>query len=291
MDGPDADERLFDDALLERAAEQGADAPLRWLALSDDPEAVGLRRTLAWCWSLAGHSRAILRQGLLTERWGQHVGAMAELFTLGLLARCGFDTSCDPPFGHQSPDVLATRDGRSLLVEVRAVSGAGDRPWVERARAGRTMTVEEQAHLAGVVRRVLGVKADAYGALVRKAELPYLVCLYQDTDTELYSLVPDVVYERNVLERGGHRASGGLFADDPARFGAVSAVLVLGRIDNDAGDVAFDGVVLHNPRAERPLSALLDDPLLRHYRVDGDGRLAWDGPRPEPFALPGPEAG
>ena len=285
MDEVGPDEPLFDEPLLDLAGEQGVDAPLRWLALSDDPEAVGLRATLEWCWSLSGESRPALRQGLVTERWGQHVGAMAQLFMLGLLVRSGFEVSCDPPFGRQSPDVLATRGGSRLLVEVRAISGKGNKPWEQRARVGRNLTTEEQAHLRGVVRRVVTQKTETYAELVRRADLPYLVCLYQDTDTELYSLVPDVLYERDPEVRRGHRSAGGLLADEPALFASLSAVLVLGRIDNDAGDVEFEGVLLHNPGAERPLDANLELPSVRAYRVGNDGKLVWYGPRPEPFAL------
>ncbi len=121
--------RLFDEETRDAAERMHEGAPMRRLALADTPEAAAMRAALEACWARAGDARDRLRKGLLHERWGQHVGALAQLLALGLVLREGWDAVCEPELGGRTPDLLVTRDGARALVEVRAVTGMGEAPW------------------------------------------------------------------------------------------------------------------------------------------------------------------
>jgi hypothetical protein len=255
----------------------------------------------------------VLRKGLLHERWGQHAGALAHLLALGLFAREGFGVVCEPDLGNQSPDLLASKAGADVLVEVRAITGCGRQPWTadddearrlldddddtldddddplapdidpalaaalrarlapppasaggdgrrprggrdgrraprgrsekaERARARRRAAerakaaLANQADLGGSVLRVLEKKAAAYKDLCTREELPYVICVYQDTDTQIPAIVCDWAFGEAAREQapdGGwhsiHDPAEGVFFGDRWHFGHVSAVLVFGR--------------------------------------------------------------
>jgi hypothetical protein len=282
-------ERLFDEAAREDAARQGADSHSRWLALSDDPEAVALREALEHCFTLADSKRGLLRTALMHERWGQHVGALAHLLTLGLLAAQGWGVQNEPGFGSQSPDILATRgevrtDGvaaESLLVEVRAITGAGSFPWERRRESGRTLAhdpAKEQLVL-DTVAKVLTRKAETYQALVGQLRIPFALCIYEDKDSELSRLSRELAFGRGVgggaggAERSDDDArdpEGGVFSDR-ARLGHVSGVIVLRRLDTPDGGLLLAGDVIENPFARSPLTADAL-PRLRAYRLDPTSR-------------------
>jgi len=102
-DEPRAD-TLFDAESLALAAQQSSESHFRWLATSDDPEAVALREALERGFRHAGARGVALRKGLQHERWGQHAGALAHLLTLGMLAAQGWRVASEPALGGQSPD-------------------------------------------------------------------------------------------------------------------------------------------------------------------------------------------
>ncbi len=289
MDRVDAD-RLFDAPLLERARAQGHDAPFHWLALSDDPEAENLRDALEACWPLAEASQTQLRNGLLTERWGQHVGAMAQLFALGMFGHDGFGVRCDPTLtdaeGHERcPDILAERDGHAFVAEVRAITGMGRTPWKARElqrRAGAPPP--DLGKLAEVVRDVVVKKADAYRDLVDALDVPYVIVIYADTDAGLPGLLRDVLFgpateRRRRDDRWGQAPGGGLFGARRKRLAHVSAVAVFGRVDDDVGSVAFHGEWLVNPHAQREISTHQRPPSWRALCLDSrhaPPRMTWE---------------
>jgi hypothetical protein len=279
--------RLFDEAALEEAARHGSESHFRWLALSADPEAVALREALQRCYDLADSKRQLLRTALMHERWGQHIGALAHLLALGLLAAQGWRVHNEPGFGRQSPDILATRgapvaggvegdDGRGdsqarLLVEVRAITGAGSFPWEHRRESGRTLAhdpAKEQLVL-DTVAKVLSRKAETYRPLVEQLGIPFVICIYEDKDNELSRLARELAFGRALGERGDddpRDPEGGVFSDR-AQLGHVSALVVLRRLDTPGGQLLLAGDLIENPSAAAPLptDAL---PLLRAYRID-----------------------
>jgi hypothetical protein len=276
-------ERLFDEAAREEAARQGSDSHYRWLALSDDPEAVALREALERCFRLADSKAGLLRTALLHERWGQHVGALAHLLTLGLLAAQGWSLQNEPGFGSKSPDILATRgaDGANgapeqLLVEVRAITGAGSFPWERRRESGRTLAhdpVKEQLVL-DTVAKVLARKAETYQPLVAQLRIPFAICIYEDKDTELSRLTRELAFGRSGGDDAGgddpRDPEGGAFRDRE-RLAHVSGVIVLRRLDTPDGGLLLAGDLVENPFAQAPLP---DDalPRLRAYRLDAASR-------------------
>ena len=266
-------ERLFDEAAREAAARQGSDSHYRWLALADDPEAVALREALERCFLLADSKRELLRTALMHERWGQHVGALAHLLTLGLLAAQGWSVQNEPGFGSQSPDILATRgaDGAAaerLLVEVRAITGAGSFPWERRRESGRTLAhdpAKEQLVL-DTVAKVLARKAETYEALVSQLRIPFAICIYEDKDSELSRLTRELAFGRSGGDDDARDPEGGAFSDR-ARLGHVSGVIVLRRLDTPDGGLLLAGDLIENPFAQAPLPADAL-PRLRAYRLD-----------------------
>lgn len=317
MSGPDsngpgrrapeaADDRLFDDEAREAAGQQGSESHFRWLALSEDREAVELRAALEHCYRLAGDARATLRKGLAHERWGQHVGAFAHLLALGMLAAQGLQVENEPPLGRQSPDVLVTRkDGTRLLVEVRSITGAGHFPWEARRATGLTLAHDPEKHalVTASVSKVLLRKAETYRPLVRELGLPYLICLYEDKDSVIGPIVRELAFGRAAGRAAGRTAGradgsdeardpdGGLFAGRREEFDHVSAVIVFGRLDTEDGALRLVGDLIVNPHAGVPLREPSALPLLREYRRRGapgaDGAhmgFALDGSE-RPFTL------
>jgi len=302
MDPRTQREPLFNAEACRAAERHGSASHFRWLALSDDPEAVALRAALERCFQLAGRSGGVLRKGLMHERWGQHAGALAHLLALGMLARQGWAVEVEPDLGGQAPDILATRGGGAtrgaarLLVEVRAISGAGNFPWEER-RANHRAADREPARreaLTDSVAAIIARKADVYRTLVARLRLPYVICVYEDKDDLITSLVLDIAFGRGA---GGGRsdaaegrdADGGAFAHDPAHFGAVSALLVFGRVDTESGKLLLRGDLVVNPHAAQPLPPEASLPELRATvveRAGGGSRVRWSGP-PRTFTLDG----
>ena len=192
-----ADEPLFGAWARTLAEQQQADAAYRWLVLSDDTEAAGLRRALAAGFALAGPSREVLAKALSHERWGQHAGARGHLLALALLAHEGWSLTCEPSLGGQVPDLLGERQGRRALIEVRSMTGCGAEPWADGAATARSVPParrgnsekqrRQRARLAAVERaaaektnrrdlarsvtRAIVNKAEAYAQLVEQAEL------------------------------------------------------------------------------------------------------------------------
>jgi hypothetical protein len=329
--GP-SEEQLFDDATRLAAGEQDEASRFRWLALSDDPEAMNLRRTLSSCWALAGDSRDVLRKGLMHERWGQHAGALAHLLALGLFAREGYDVECEPDLGRQSPDLLVSRNLDRMLVEVRSITGCGDTPWDHtepapapahpivpprrrgrRARSPAQLEREARARarkraaqraatraaetgdLREVVVRVLEKKAAAYKELCGREELPYVICIYQDTDTQISPLVRDWAFGQGDREQdaeGGwhstHDPADGVFFGDRWHTAHVSGVLVFGRVDDALGRLFMRGDLIVNPYAERPLADGSPLPHLRTYRLRTNvspPRMRWAPHVAPPFEI------
>jgi len=270
-----AGEALFNDEALEAAARQGIDSHVRWLALSPDPEAIALRAGLEHCFTFAGRSAGVLRKGLMHERWGQHAGALGHLLTLGLLVRQGWAVTAEPELGGQSPDILATRNAPGaepraatgactghgmppellttaelrMLVEVRAITGAGRFPWEARRELrgpGRASPAEREAQarataasaeaLRETVAAVLGKKAERYAALVERLALPFVICLYEDKDDQIAGIAREVAFGS---------------ASDSSRI--VSAVIVFGRIDTRDGALLLRGEIIPDPEARFPL--------------------------------------
>ncbi|HZL99394.1 MAG TPA: hypothetical protein VFD43_03995, partial [Planctomycetota bacterium] len=308
---------LFDEPAREEASRHAGESQFRWLALSDDPEAVALRAGLQRCFELADSGRSALRGALMHERWGQHVGALAHLLTLGMLAAQDWRVHNEPDFGAKSPDILATRGadagrgaesgadggpgaaggaagGERLLVEVRAITGAGSFPWERRRESGRTLAhdpAKEQVVL-DTVAKVLARKAESYRQLVQQLRIPFLICIYEDKDSELSRLVRELGFGRGAgADQRGERADardpeGGAFADR-AGLGHLSGVIVLRRLDTPDGRLLLAGDLIENPGAEVPLppAAL---PLLRPYRLDATfapPRMRFAAPETRPVAL------
>jgi len=130
----DGTPQLFDAAARALAEQQDASAPFARLALDESPYAMHRRASLEFGFRLAGHSRETLAKGLHHERWGQHVGAFAQLLALGLFAREGFAVRSEPDVGKQTPDLQIEQAGDSALVEVRAITGCGQTPWEQAPR-------------------------------------------------------------------------------------------------------------------------------------------------------------
>ena len=281
---------LFDEESRERAARHGADSHFRWLAVADDPEAVALRAVLERGFALAGPAaRTRLRNGLEHERWGQHVGALAHLLVAALFDAAGWDVEVEPELDGKSPDLLVTRrvgaDGADampgrvasatdaapsaapqelrMLVEVRAISGAGRFPWEQRRADGQRMATEEREALAEAVYGVLQRKAETYADLVRRLHLPFVICLYEDKDDVLAGLVAESLHGRGGAARQ-HTAR------PPEPRTPLGAVLVLRREDDEAGRVLVSGDLFDHPGAARPLP--LDASLPWFTRNDAAGR-------------------
>jgi len=316
-----APQSLFNDEAMDAAARHGSESHFRWLALSMDPEAVALRAGLEHCFTLAGDSAAVLRKGLLHERWGQHAGALGHLLALGLLARQGWCVACEPALGGQAPDILAMKapDVR-MLVEVRAITGAGQFPWEARRLPrgpGRATPAQREAEardaagaadaLRETVAGVLAKKAERYRSLAGRLALPFVICLYEDKDDQIAEAVRAVAFGRSGAPDGGAFAgpagalptgtpvtgspAGHARIDDAPADGAaadglraVSAVLVFGRLDTDDGALLLRGELLPNPFARLPLPDGDGFPLLRTLRPIG-GRMAWSARAAQAFTL------
>jgi hypothetical protein len=292
---------LFDSETQQAAERHGSESHFRWLALSDDPEAVALRAALERCFRLAGRRGGLLRKGLMHERWGQHAGALAHLLALGLLARQGWSVEVEPDLGGQAPDILVTRGAARLLVEVRAISGAGNFPWEERRSSRRPgHEPERREALTDSVAAIIARKADVYRTLVARLKLPYVICLYEDKDDLITSLVLDIAFGRSAAgarsdAADGRDADGGAFAHDAAQFGAVSALIVFGRQDTESGELLLRGDLIVNPHADQPLPPEASLPLLRRCELDpvaagaagpagAQRRVRWSG-APSTFTL------
>ena len=281
---------LFDAVALAAAASHAEDSHYRWLATSDDPEAEALRAGLERCFRLAGARGGELRRALQHERWGQHAGALGHLLTLGLLAAQGWRVASEPEMEGQSPDILALQGDVRMLVEVRSVSGAGAFPWEHRKATGRGLTPDEREALAQNVALILQRKADIYRPLVQRLAIPYVICLYQDKDTEISSIARELLYGRTAsLEALEPRdPAGGAFGDDFSDLRHVTAVLVFGRLDTRGGELLLQGDLLENPFATSPLPPVARFPGLRRYALDPalkPPRARWAGLRPQPFGL------
>lgn len=278
---------LFDADARALAARHGSDSHFRWLATSDDPEAVALRAALERCFRLAGTRGAALRDALQHERWGQHAGALAHLLTLGLLAAHGLDVASDPALGNQSPDILAVHDGASLLVEVRAVTGAGTFPWEERRATGRQLSPAAREALGQSVAGILQKKAETYRPLVERLALPYVIALYEDKDSLISGIARDLLYGRGDGRDDSRAPDGGAFADAASGLAHVSAVLVFGRLDTPGGELLLRGELLENPRAASPLPPGARLARLRRFALDGTmpPRMRWIGVAPGAFGL------
>ena len=306
---------LFDAAARELARQQPEEAAFRLLALSGDPEWVHLRAALERGFVLAcrpgpGETAASaadtalrLRNGLATVRWGQHVGALAHLLLLTLLDAEGLGVEGDPHLDGLRPDVLAERDGRRALIEARAVTGMGRRPWARRAAGHPAHDGTPDADTAAHLRRVLGDvvldKAHSYRELVTARALPYVVALYADTDPSLAPLLRDVAFgpateRRRRDDRWGQAPDGGLLAARRDELACVSALAVFGRRDDDDGVLRLTGELLCNPFAERPLPAALRPACWRVLAAqpdphpDADARPAPDTARPPDAHRPRP---
>ena len=278
---------LFDADALAVAERHGSASHFRWLATSEDPEAVALRAALQRGFALAGARGGELRKALEHERWGQHAGALAHLLMLGLLAAHGFDVRAEPALGGQSPDILALRDGASLLVEVRAVTGAGSFPWEERRATGRAISPEARERLEQSLAGILQRKADTYRPLVERLGVPYVIALYQDKDSTIGPITRDLLYGRADPRDDSRAAEGGAFGEPASGLQHVSAVIVFGREDTPSGELRLHGELLENPRAAQPLPAAARLERLRRYTADPAhaGRARWTGAAPPPFGL------
>ncbi|GJM23444.1 MAG: hypothetical protein DHS20C15_33590 [Planctomycetota bacterium] len=297
--------QLFDAAGLALAADQPSDAPFAQLALDESPYAMHRRASLEFAFRLAGASRETLAKGLHHERWGQHVGAFAQLLALGLFARQGFAVQSEPEIGAQTPDLQIERDGDSALVEVRAITGCGQTPWEDaphapaeelpplprglskaaaakqmRQRARRRAALQAEAErgadqdLDKTVLRVLEKKAAAYRDVCAEWELPYIIALYEDSDRRLSQIVRAWAYGDGDREldphgtpRSVHDPHDGAFFGDRYHFSHVSAVLIFGREAETQNQLLLRGDLLLNPFADEPLPDAWSFPQLRHYRL------------------------
>ncbi|MGQ0552715.1 MAG: hypothetical protein ACT4PU_05800 [Planctomycetota bacterium] len=241
---------IFSPAEQQAALRQGSESHYRWLVLSSDPEAQNLRAAVEQGLHLAGRAGEGLRRGLMHERWGQHIGALAHLLTLGLLDARGFQLECEPLLGGQAPDILATLQTQRLLVEVRAITGAGEFPWRERRALGvegrdAPQAAQRREALAETVTRILLKKADTYRDLCLRLGLPFVLCLYEDQDDQIAAVVERVTAEL------------GLFQAEAERLAQLSAVLTLRRLDLESGALELRTRLFANPHAARPLDTSL----------------------------------
>jgi len=330
--GPDTGDQLFDDDARALAAEHQRDSHYRWLTLSDDHEAVALRRVLNASWQASGSSRLTLRKGLEHERWGQHIGAMAQLLTLGFLSKLGLTVESEPHLSDLTPDLCISKGGHQALVEVRSMAGCGDEPWAgqasnprlphddvrpgqrltekrERQRARRRAQARAEAQaaldksLADSVSQALHKKAEKYRALALSRALPFVICLYQDTDTQIARRVID--WGHGTASKG-QQATEGAFAHGSGRLSHLSAVLVLGRAalsqdvlsqdvlsptaltlgardptqpDASQDTVTLRGELILNPVTTLPLPAALRPEGLGVFASDdGHGTPCWSPP-------------
>lgn len=290
------------------------DSHYRWLTLSQDSDAAALRRVLSANWNAAGRSRQALKRSLEHERWGQHAGALAHLLTLGFFRQLGMEVESEPHLQGRSPDLCIAQAGQTALVEIRSLAGFGRRPWEdpgatalrrvsqpegsaasagqteqrpvsrrhERDRARRRARDRAEAmaaldrSLSASVARALRAKADAYRQLCMHSDLPYVVCLYQDTDTQIAELVLDWGFG-SPARNGRRDAGGGAFFSETPELAHLSAVLVLGRIEADTDQVALRGELILNPFTDRSLPDALRADRLRLFQLtDPDGVPCWD---------------
>jgi hypothetical protein len=283
-------EPLFGAQDRETALRHGSDSHFRWLTTTDDPEAVALRAALQRCFKHAGARGEALRRALRHERWGQHVGALAQLLTLGLLAEQGWSVASEPALGHQSPDILAARDGGArLLLEVRAVTGAGNFPWEQRRAAGTGLSAQTRAALSQTLAAILQKKAETYRPLVERLAIAYVIVLYEDKDSEISALARELLFGRGAAGPDEARAApGGLFCDPAGGLAHVSGVIVFSRLDTPGGELRLGGDLLLNPCAREPLPAAARFPRLRAYGAAPPAPgVRWLGPAPGPFAIDG----
>jgi len=309
----DSDELFGVDASALAETHHG-DSHYRWLTLSQDNDAGALRRVLGASWNAAGRSRQALKRGLEHERWGQHVGALAHLLTLGFFRQLGLEVESEPHLEGRSPDLRIAQAGQRALVEIRSLAGFGRRPWEdpgatalrrvpqpeggaagagqvgqqpisrrhERDRARRRARDRAEAmaaldrSLSSSVARALRAKADAYRQLCTHTDLPYVVCLYQDTDTQIAELVLDWGFG-SPARNGRRDARGGALFCDKLELAHLSAVLVLGRIETGTGQVALRGELILNPFADRSLPDALRAGRLRLFHLNDTGGVpCWD---------------
>jgi hypothetical protein len=180
-----------------------------------------------------------------------------------------------------------------VLVEVRAVTGAGAFPGAERRASGRVLTPEAREALGGTVAGILQRKAEVYRPLVESLAIAYVICLYEDKDTEISAIARDLLYGRGAGGRdpGEPRdPAGGLFGHAASDLAHVSAVIVFGRLDTPGGELLLRGELLENPSASVPLPDAARFPRLRRYGVEPatrPPRVRWLGPPLAPFALDG----
>jgi hypothetical protein len=295
---------LFDDAARSLAESYHADSHYRWLTLSRDIDARALRKVVGTAWQATGRSRPALKRGLEHERWGQHVGALAHLLCVGFFRRLGLEIESEPPLAGRSPDLCIGMGGEHALVEVRSLAGFGRRPWEdpvataerrnvqpdprlvsrrhERDRARRRAMDRAEAvaalntSLATSVARALRDKADAYKEVCEHSGLPYVVCLYQDTDTQIAERVLDWAF--GASSRGGQRdAGGGALHHAAQELAHLSGILVLGRLETGEDHVTLRGELILNPFADRTVPDWLRTSDVRQFATtDPDGLPAWD---------------
>lgn len=321
-----AGDQLFDDDARALAAEHHHDSHYRWLTLSDDHEALALRRVLDAAWQASGKSQLTLRKGLEHERWGQHIGAMAQLLTLGFLSKLGLTVESEPRLSDRTPDLCLSKGTHRALVEVRSMAGCGEEPWAAQAsdplsrhddvrpgqqlserhgrqRARRRAQARSEAQaaldksLADSVAQALRNKAERYRELSLSRALPLVICLYQDTDTQIAQRVIDWGFG---TASKGRPASGGAFAQQGGQLSHLSAVLVLGRCpveptaqgptqvaplpaDTAEHTVALRGELILNPGTTLPLPAALRPEGLSVFASDGSDATPRWSPRAPPI--------
>ncbi len=194
------------------------------------------------------------------------------------------------PSGKAGPSSHARHDLRREADKREARARARKRA------AERTAAEQAEAHeLSDSVVRVLEKKAAAYKELCLREALPYIICIYQDTDSQLTSIIADWAFGEADREQdpegewhSTHDPSDGTFFGDRWHFGHVSAVLVFGRRDDEEGRLFMRGDLILNPWAEHPLPSNALFPHLRIYRQRSGTeppRMHWTPMAETPFEI------